>query len=223
MFRELITMWTRQGLMTKVVDEFAQMLEDDSFVFSNAWQAIQGKAAIEQISGPVRERDKSVNKRERVIRRMLVEHLTVNPSQDVSGCLIMMSLVKDAERIGDYSKNIFDLGVMLKGKSEKMKYIGQLSAIQCKLWEQLGQLQRAFPAGDEGLAKQILGEYASIKTNCSKILEDLLADSLQTREAVTTALLSRFLKRINSHISNIASGLVYPIDQIDFVRGGISD
>jgi len=38
---------------------------------------------------------------------------------------------------------------------------------------------------------------------------------------VATALLSRYLKRINSHISNFATGIVYPLDEIDFVRGDI--
>lgn len=223
MFKELIGLWKKHGLLTQVVEEFAQMLNDDGYVFSNAWRALQGKVAIQEIEKPIRERDKSVNQRERKIRRMLVEHLSLNPRQDVSGCLAMMSLVKDAERIGDYSKNIFDVGVLLKGHAREMKYFDRLSGIQDRIWNRLSQLERAFPSGDERLAKEILAGYAEIKNDCSQVLEDLFSDKLETQEAVSTALLSRFLKRINSHISNITSGIVYPIDQIDFVRGGISD
>lgn len=223
MFKELIGLWKKHGLLTQVIEEFSQMLNDDGYVFSNAWRALQGKVAIQEIEKSIRERDKSVNQRERKIRRMLVEHLSLNPRQDVSGCLAMMSLVKDAERVGDYSKNIFDVGVLLKGHAREMKYFDRLSGIQDRIWNRLSQLERAFPSGDERLAKEILAGYAEIKNDCSQVLEDLFSDKLETQEAVSTALLSRFLKRINSHISNITSGIVYPIDQIDFVRGGISD
>jgi len=71
------------------------------------------------------------------------------------------------------------------------------------------------------MAKNILKEYAPIKDECNSMLRDLFSEQLSTREAVATALLSRYLKRTNSHMSNIASGIIYPLDQIDFVRGDI--
>jgi len=71
------------------------------------------------------------------------------------------------------------------------------------------------------MAKKILKDYAPIKGECNSMLRNLFSEELYTREVVTTALLSRYLKRINSHMSNIASGIIYPLDQIDFVRGDI--
>ena len=223
MLRELIVLWKHHGFMKKVVEEFARMLKDDAFVFSNAWGTIEGRVAIEEITTPIHERDKGVNEREREIRRMLLEHLSVNPGQDVSGCLVMMSLVKDAERIGDYAKNIFDLAVILKGGATEMKYFARLQTIQGKLAGHLGALEQAFLDGNQEIAQRILNDYTPIKNECSRVLNDLFPDTLSTREAVATALLSRFLKRINSHISNVASGLMYPLDRIDFVRGGIAE
>lgn len=223
MLRQLIVLWKHQGFMKKVVEEFCQMLRDDEYVFSHAWEPLRGQVATDDMKQAIQKRDKDVNRREREIRRMLLEHLAVNPGQDLSGCLIIMSLVKDAERIGDYSKNIFDLGVVLKGQMSDLKYGKRFSAIQGKIEGHLIQLGRAFSDGDERLAKEILDGYPPIKNECSAILNELFSDTLSTRDAVATALLSRFLKRINSHISNIASGLLYPLDQIDFVRGGISD
>ena len=79
----------------------------------------------------------------------------------------------------------------------------------------------AFLESDTNIARKILKEYAPIKGECNGILRDLFSEELPTREAVATALLSRYLKRINSHMSNIASGIIYPLDQIDFVRGDI--
>jgi len=152
---------------------------------------------------------------------MIAEHLSIHPRQDISGCLAMMSLVKDAERIGDHSKNIFEIAIVLQGVFEEMKYLEHLSSIQKRIADRFPLLKGAFLESDEDAAKRILNDYGAIKADCNKILSDLLSEEMPTREAVAMTLLSRYLKRINSHMSNIASGLVYPLDQIDFVRGGI--
>jgi len=221
MLRQVIALWKGERFMRKVVDKFGEMLGDDEYLFTHAWKVLIGQAVIDQIKQPFYDKDIAVNSREREIRRMLVEHLSLHPRHDISGCLVMMSLVKDAERIGDYSKNIFDLVIMLEGPIKEMKYLERLSSTQRKIADRFPQLKRAFLESDANIAGEILKGYAPIKGECNNILRDLFSEQLSTREAVATALLSRYLKRINSHMSNIASGIVYPLDQIDFVRGDI--
>lgn len=221
MLKELITLWKHESLMKKVVEEFGEMLSDDEYLFTRSWQVVTGKAVIDEIKRPFYEKDSAVNEREREIRRKLAEHLSLRPGQDFSGCLVIMSLVKDAERIGDYAKNIFEVGVMLEGASKEMKYLHRLSLTQGKISGHFPRLKIAFLESDENIVKEILEDYAPIKRECNNMLHDLFSEQLSTREAVATALLIRYLKRINSHMSNIASGIVYPLDKIDFVRGGI--
>lgn len=223
MLKEMIVLWKSKGLMHKVVEEFGHMLEDDTYIFSQAWLALEDGTCAQALKGPVHKRDRAVNEREREIRRMLLEHLALTGGQDSSGCLVMMSLVKDAERIGDYSKNIFDLALLLGESARQMKYFKRFSELQVRLGVHLDDVRKAFLGEDEALAEKILDAYPQLKEVCNKLLDDLFADELPTREVVATTLLSRHFKRVNSHISNIASGLIYPLDQIDFVRGGISD
>jgi phosphate uptake regulator len=149
---------------------------------------------------------------------MLAEHLSINPKQDVSGCLVMMSLIKDAERVGDYSKNIFELAMMLEGETKDMKYMDRLAAVQEKILNNFEPLRRSFLESDEDLANEVLQTYPQIKDECKNMLNDIFSDTLSVREAVSTTILSRSFKRINSHICNIASGMVYPMHKIDFVR-----
>ena len=68
------------------------------------------------------------------------------------------------------------------------------------------------------IASAIMVDYQKIKDECGEILDNLFHEQLSTREAVSTTILVRSLKRINSHMCNIASGIVYPLDKIDFVR-----
>ena len=101
MLRQIITLWKGERLMRRVVEEFGEMLQDAAYVFDHAWGAFVGQLAVDQVKQPIYEKDAAINGRERDIRRMLAEHLSNNPGPDISGCLAMMSLVKDAERIGD--------------------------------------------------------------------------------------------------------------------------
>lgn len=218
MLRQVITLWKGESFMKKVVVKFGEMLSDDEYLFTQAWEVFIGQAVIDRIKQPFYDKDIAVNRREREIRRMLLEHLSLRPGHDFSGCLVMMSLVKDAERIGDYSKNIFEVGVMFQGATKEVKYLERLSATQKRIAERFPQLKTAFLESDENIAHKILKDYAPIKSECNKILRDLFSEQLSTPETVATTLLSRYLKRINSHMSNIASGIVYPLDQIDFVR-----
>ena len=221
MLGRVMALWRGERFMKKVVEKFGEMLSDDEYLFTQAWEVFTGQAVVDQIKQAFYNKDIAVNSREREIRRMLVEHLSLHPRHDISGCLVMMSLVKDAERIGDYSKNIFEVGIMLEGAIKDMKYLERLSSTQRKIADRFPQLKRAFLESDANIARRILKDYAPIKGECNSMLRDLFSEQLSTREAGATALLSRYLKRINSHMSNIASGIIYPLDQIDFVRGDI--
>lgn len=221
MLRQIIALWKGESFMKKVVGEFGEMLGDTEYLYIHAWEALVGPAVVDKIPQPFYDRDMAVNSREREIRRMLAQHLSIHPRQDISGCLAMMSLVKDAERIGDYSKNIFEVAVMLQAVAQQMKYLERLSSTQRRIADRFPLLRKAFLESDENAARKILKDYAPIKGECNRILSDLLSEELPTREAVASSLLSRFLKRINSHMSNIASGIIYPLDKIDFVRGDL--
>jgi len=109
-------------MAARTVEEFGRMLKDDTFVFSGAWDALAGTQPLDTITEPIHEKDKAVNQRERAIRKMLVEHLAVNPGSDIPGCLAMMSLVKDAERLGDYVKNLYEVTTLLDKPIDKPRF-----------------------------------------------------------------------------------------------------
>jgi len=220
MLREFIQAWrcSKCEALCKAIDEFSAMIGDAEWAFTHAWASFAGETLPEENRQAIVDRDIGINKHERAIRRLLVEHLSINPGRDVPGCLALMSIAKDAERIGDYSKNIFALPTMLKGPGCELKYMKRLAAVEENVVKNFPKLHKAYQDSDNTLATQILGTYAPIKEACSKILADLFSDDLPTRESVTTALVAAYLRRINSHMGNIASGIIYPLDRIDFVQ-----
>ncbi|HSG27372.1 MAG TPA: PhoU domain-containing protein [Candidatus Krumholzibacterium sp.] len=225
MLKQIIAIWKGDKFMKKIVESFGEMISDGEKVFRDAWEAVAGDIGVKDIRQQIYDRDRRINDREREIRRMLAEHLSINPRQDTAGSLAMMSLVKDAERIGDYAKNIFELAFIMGKDIREMKYIDRLTALKDRIADRFPPLKKSYVESDEELAREVLNEYQDIKLECGKLMDELFVDELPTREAICTVLMIRSLKRINSHMSNIASGIIYPLDQIDFVRekGGILD
>ncbi len=221
MLSEIAKAWRADGLMHDVIEELAQMIADCDYVFTHAWEACIGQAVISATEGPVRERDKAVNRGERDIRRMLLEHLTINPQGDASGCLAVMAMAKDAERLGDLARDVFKIGALLEGKVRELKYYDRIAAIQSKIAENLPRLERAIRDSDSDLTHEILDAYKSVKPDLKAINREILDDELPTREAVLTSRLVQTLARVNAHLGNTASGIIFPLQNIDFVSRGL--
>ncbi|MFC2015238.1 PhoU domain-containing protein [Chloroflexota bacterium] len=222
MTSEIIKMMRGTSLIKKALREFISMTGNCEYLYDEAWSVLRTQDVIEKIPQYFYDRDIMVNEQEKEIRRLLFEHLSVNPLHDLSGALALMSLVKDAERIGDYSKNLFETGVLYKGTIKNIKFFGRLTETQQAIAVNFPKLKKAFEESDEEIAQEILKKYTPIKRECDVLLYELFKEEeISTNEAIITGLLTRYLKRINSHVSNIASGIVYPLNEIDFVRGDI--
>lgn len=221
MLKELAQIWSKGGLMQDVIVELAQMVADARYVYTHAWEVCIGQAVISTTKEQVRERDRAVNRQERRVRRMLVEHLTINPGQDVAGCLAVMTMAKDLERIGDLAKDVFRLGVALDGKGREMKYVERIDALQQNLGSNFPRLEHAVRTSAAAEVDEIFKVYNQIKPQCRALQDDVLADELPTRETAVTVLLLHIFSRINAHIGNAATGIVFPIEDIDFVSRGL--
>lgn len=221
MTSEIISMLRGSNLVKKAIDLFVKMINGDEYLYNEAWRVITTEDTIDRIPQSFYDKDIEVNNQEKEIRRLLFEHLSIRPGHDTSGCLALMSLIKDAERIGDYSKNIFETGILHGGNIRDIKFYERMIPTQKMISDSFPILAKAFNNSDIKLAEGILRNYKPIKHDCDKILNELFEHHVSPNEAVVTAMLSRYFKRINSHVSNIASGIVYPLNEIDFVRGDI--
>ena len=221
MLKDVIDLWKKRGIMIKAVDLFGEMLDDTYYVFHESWRVFTGEIAVDAEKDKIYGRDKSVNMKERAIRKLLMENLTINPGNDASGCLALMSMVKDAERVGDYSKNILDLVVLLDKVPSLGKFSDTIHAVVNDIDASLKSLRDAFVNSDEEIVKAIIARYEKVKKESKQILHEIFENNISKEEALIVILVSRYLKRINSHITNVASGIILPLDQIDFVRGGL--
>ena len=110
MLRELLSIFRASDPLAEVGDNFARMLKLTHDMNLAAGQIFFEKDDRKTERDLIYERDGEVNELERTIRRQVVTHLAVPGSDaDLPYSLLLISLVKDVERLGDYAKNLAEL------------------------------------------------------------------------------------------------------------------
>ena len=130
MFKQLIEALKARATLEKAFEQLDDMLDNAAWMFTRANDVLRGKAQADDMRDPIYARDQAVNDLQRSIRRKIVRHLVVNPGHEVPICLALMSVAKDAERIGDYCKNVFEVGQFYGESFQNPRYHEPLEAIR---------------------------------------------------------------------------------------------
>ncbi|MBN2583869.1 MAG: phosphate uptake regulator PhoU [Planctomycetes bacterium] len=218
MLKALLAAWRGDNALALMLDQFDQMLAHDQWMFQQAAGAYWRAVVWSDVQGVLYARDKQVNDLERAIRREVVRHLVLHPGSDVPACLIMMSVVKDAERIGDYCKNIFEVGKWFRHEYTSPRYLGPLKEVHETILAMFDKTRKAFRESHVELAVEVIRTFESVKSKCDLIVEQLLRqkDNMPTDEAVSYGMICRHMKRAAAHLANIASSVVTPVENLDF-------
>lgn len=214
MFKTLFSPWRGDYLLNQALNETEQMLSEVEKMFSFALGVLmEGKPDRMDIY----KMDRSVNQYEIDIRKKVLEHLTINPKQDITASLVLTSIVIDIERIGDFSKNLIELAHMYPEKLEKSKYVEDIKEIETEVLENFRMTKRIFSEADAEKGRQLMGRHAQLAKRCDRMLEELINDDkISPKEAVAFTLLTRYLKRVSAHLKNVASSVVNPFHRIGF-------
>ena len=143
-----------------------------------------------------------------------------NDARILTGTDDPTSVAKDAERLGDYCKNVFEVGSFYTEDFNVPKYNDPLETIREEVEKLFNRTRRAFSESDEAVAKEAIKMADSIGDNCDEVIEQLLGDSasIETHEAVAYSLLARHYKRSSSHLANICTAVLGRIEDLDFRR-----
>jgi len=218
MLRELLDSLRSGGTLNRAFSQLREMLDHAEWMFVRANDVLHGTATAEEVRDSIYSRDNSVNELERSIRRKVLRHLTINPGFDVEVCLALMSVAKDAERIGDYCKNVFEVGRFYTEGFHVPKYQEPLDGVSEQAVKMFHLVSSAIRNQDEALANQALALSRQIRRQCDNVIEELFKDEseIQVHEAVAYSLLARHYKRVASHLSNIATAVMGRVENLDF-------
>lgn len=216
MFRELLRAWRSRDILNQMVDELTEMLDDAEAMFGSACAVLFEGRAPAEVHDDLYARDRRVNETEWKIRKQIVEHLSVNPGPHAPACLVLMSVVKDADRVADYSKNLFEVECLAPGGFERDSHVAVFLGLAQDIRHTFEKTRRAFAEEDADLGIELVEHELEIEKRFDALIPDLAAASLPCRQAVAYTLTARHLKRISAHLGNIASSVVMPIDKIDY-------
>jgi len=216
MFKNFLSFWRGKDFLSQILNDFQKMNEDTSEMFNSVIDKLVYSKDKPGLKDEIYSIDKRVNDIEREIRKRIVEHLSIQPTVDVAACLLMMSVVKDSERIGDYCKNLYQVTELLKKPINEEAYKKLFGELDKELKEEFIQTREAFEKSDENLARTVLEIERKIVRKCDKIVRELSSGNLNTNEAVCFTLMARYFKRIAAHLANIGSSVILPISDLDF-------
>jgi len=216
MFKNLLDFWKGKDFLTNVQQDFENMLTDAQSMFEMVCQNILDDKDIPGLEGKVYDVDKNINLLEKDIRKRIVKHLSIQPAADLPMCLLLMSVVKDAERLGDYAKNLYHITRLTKRPLDRSifsKLFGEMDKLIIKMFN---DTKKAFMESDEDAAKNIWQSERSIVKRCHNIMEELAKSNFNANQAVVFTLLARYFKRTSAHLTNIATSVILPLSELDF-------
>ncbi len=193
-----------------------QMLLDCRHTFDLAINALIGGTDPASVGKQISVSDVGINRAQRKVRKELVVHASVHgPRADLPMVLSSMSIVKDAERIGDYAKNIWDIadaGIDLSSAAD----IDQLRKYRDTTSAAIGEAARVLRERDVEAAHAMIQEFDKVQDEYDAGIRRQLDSEESPTDAVARALLFRHLKRINAHLMNILTSLVMPVHRLDY-------
>jgi len=219
MFKEITRLFSSDDLLSQALDTCHEMLDIALKMFKESKRSLRELDTAE-IPVDIYAMDQKINSFERDVRRNVMTHLAVSGTNDISSGLVMVSVVIDIERIGDYTKNIYDLAVNHPNRLEAKSFENNLKEIEVNTLELLTSTIEAFKNQDSSLASKLMEDYKTeISSKCDEITNTIISSSdneLDTASATAVALYSRYLKRISAHSRNLISSIVNPFDRIGY-------
>jgi phosphate uptake regulator len=214
MFEKFFKLWSTGNLLEASFEEVENMIDLARDMFEYSINLVIENAKNRE---DIYKSDQELNHSEREVRRKVLEHLSINPAQDINPSLILVTIIIDIERIGDYSKNIVELADR-SGDSLECEYTNIVRDLKSRIVKNINTTIESFKEGNEEKAIPVLEDHLEIANICEENMAKLINEEIKisTRLSIIYTLLFRYIKRVSAHIKNVASSIINPYDRIGF-------
>ncbi len=218
MFREILRLLRKDNLQVQALSECYEMVDMCHRMVMASVESLRNRDDA-SVDIDIYAMDKKLNSFERDVRRKVMTHLSLGHTEDLTSGLVLISIVIDMERIGDYSKNIYDLAVNHPGRLHGGPLEDRVKAIEKTALDHLARSVEDFKSGDTAEARRLMQHYKEdISGQASEIVKAIVTGAVEvpSAESAALALYVRYLKRISAHSRNLISSLVNPFDRIGY-------
>lgn len=217
MLRQLIAILRSSDPLRAMGDNFARMLRITYEMTVAAGDIYFGKKVAPAERTRIYEQDVEVNQLERTIRKQVVAHLSLRGNMpDVPYCLLLMSLVKDVERLGDYAKNLSQVVDIWEGPLPENQIKQELVEIRRGVEEAFRSTPEIVATSDQERALFLIRQGRDIAHRCDALLQRIASGECEAGATVARVLGARYYKRIGGHVLNLLSSVVMPLHKVDY-------
>jgi len=221
-FREIVNLWKSEDLLSQAWDESYKMMMLSNEIFTQAIKYLR-EGENQDIIKALKKRDVEINIFQRDVRRKVVTHYAISQDiDDLPNGLVLLNMVVDVERVGDYTKNILDLALNHPNIIKSEEFSEDLYRVEQEVISRFSKTLEAIHTQDADVARSMMVSYKETLTSISDDIvngcisgEITLGDESKT---VSLALYARYLKRIGAHLKNITTVLVNPFDAVGYKK-----
>jgi len=221
-FKDLVNIWKSEDSLSQAWASSNEMLTLSHEMFVDSVNALRSGEKNKVIKS-IKQRDTDINEYHRDIRKKVVTYYSI--SKDVTNIhsgLVLINMVVDIERVGDYTKNILDLAKHYPEKLISENISDDLRVIERAVIGRFGDTIKAVEKMDEKIAKDLIKSY---RNDLGKLSDNLVACSIsgdlqigEEHKASSMVLYARYLKRIGAHLKNITSVVVNPFESVGYKK-----
>lgn len=202
--------------LDEVEQVFVRMLADDAKLFELASRARLGDEDVDALQRELLPLEEQTDEAERRIRRLILVHASVHGGGDIAACLMYMSIVKDAERVGDLARNLFGIARDAAPLPDVLR--AEITELYGQVDPMIREAAEIFVADDIAAAYDFIERARALQARIRTAIDDLVMETSPAPQPAATVLTYRHLGRIVANLVNIVSSVTMPLDQLDYPR-----
>jgi len=168
MFEELLSVFRSSDPLRAMAKNFEEMLALTREMTTAAGDMFFSGGTTPQARTELYARDVRVNQLQREIRKQVVAHLSLSGHRpDVPHSLLLVSLVKDVERIGDYAKNPAEVTDIRPGPPPDDEITAELLEIRREVEGAFAALLTVFGTSNRAHAVEVIRRGGTRRTGAT--------------------------------------------------------
>ncbi len=217
MLKELLSLFSADDALARMGQDFSKMLDLAYGLTVRAGQVFFEETTQDNERDEIAQRDRKINKLERRIRKQVITHLTLSTDPgDVPYCLLLMGIVKDVERLGDYAKNLAEVHDEGGGPLPDDDNAAELRDIRRIVESTFGRVNEVFTKSDSEAAIALIRGGWDVGSRCDALIRRVAESDYDAATTTTVVLGARYYKRVESHLLNVLSGIVMPLHKLNY-------
>jgi phosphate transport system protein len=221
-FKDIVSIWKSEDLLSQAWDESREMLEFSEDMFSSAIKYLRRGVKIKKLK-KLKKEDKKINEFQQNVRKKVVTHFSVSKNIDnLPNGLVLLNMVIDVERLGDYTKNILDMAIYYPEALVSEELLPELNTLENEAMSRFQKTCESVGRQDIVLAEHLLKTH---KESLAIVSDDIVHNCISgkidfenNKQASVVPLYARYLKRIGSHLKNISTTMINPYEYIGYKK-----